>query len=103
MVRATDTRRPHVQYKLHVKCGTGLNPKIVKLVRAAASNHTAKPKYTWKGSNKKINAHNSLCSNRTKHLRIEPGSDTTVGDCVIENKNFLSHAEATTKIQSRRC
>src|SRR4051812_48754428 len=102
MVRATDTRRTHVQYKLHVKCGTGLNPKIVKLVWAAASNHTVKRKYTWKGSNNKINAHNSLCSNRTKHLRIELCSDATERDCAIENKKFLSHAEATSKIQSRR-
>ena len=56
-VRATDTREPHMQYKLHVKRGTGLSTRTIKVVRAAASHNTAKTKEAKQGSNKKINAH----------------------------------------------
>ena len=68
-VRATDTRQLHVQYKLHVKCRTGLSARTVRLVRAAASHNTAKTKEAKAGSNKKINAH-KIVSTRTKQLRI---------------------------------
>ena len=68
---------PQATYAKQVAC-QAWNPSLVsvrvRLVRAASIPLCHKnKKYTWGGSNKKINAHKLvLCSTRAKHLRIDP-------------------------------
>ena len=76
MIRATDTRQLHMQNLLHVKCRTGLNPKTVKLVRAAASYHATKPKNTRESVATKI-------SNATQLLVFYPYKATTQSTALI--------------------
>ena len=98
MIRATDTRQLHMQYKLHVKCRTGLSLKTVKLVRAAASYHATKPRSTRERvATINIKRHTTPCVLSVQSNYANHGSDTTVGICATENQNFLSHAEATPK------
>ena len=65
-----------MQYKLHVKCRTGLNPKTVKLVWAAASYHAIKPKNTHGRVATKI-------SNATQLLVFYPYKATTQSTALI--------------------
>ena len=56
-------------------------------VRAASSNNTAESKYDMLVSSMTIIAHNSLCSTRAYHLRIDLAHDATVGERSIFKKN----------------
>ena len=50
-------------------------------VRAASSHNTAEAKYDMLVSSMTSIAHNSLCSTRAYHLRIDLAHDATVGEC----------------------
>ena len=88
-------RHPSATYAIQVACQSWNRSLIrgrVKLVRAASiSPYRRDTKCTWEGSNKNINAHNSLCSNRTNIYEIDLGSDTTEGGRSMENnKKFYA-------------
>ena len=48
--------------------------------RAASYNNTAESKYDMLVSSMTIIAHNSLCSTRAYHLRIDLAHDATIGE-----------------------
>ena len=74
---------------------------LVMLVRAASSNNTAKPKYDMLVSSMTSIAHNSLCSTRAYHLRIDLALIPQLGNIVFKNFPTITQDLSTRCIATR--
>ena len=68
-------------------------------VRAASSHNTAEAKYDMLVSSMTSIAHNSLCSTRAYHLRIDLAHDATVGEHSILKFSY-DHARTIYQMHS---
>ena len=71
----------------------------VRSVRAASSHNTAEAKYAMLVSSMTSIAHNSLCSTRAYHLRIDLAHDATVGERSILKISY-DHARSIYQMHS---